>query len=167
MNRLLIIKYYFWGFAMNVKRILLIGLILVAVVASLSIVSANSSTNVGGFDFNIPDGFTESKEYEKIDVNYTYTADNETISFNESVKIFEKDEDAIAISVMEFDSPDDAKKIQNADKNYLNGTVKTINGHEGVSTKYEGAYGFIYCKDNYKISVGITDKSLLETVVPK
>ena len=153
---------------MNIKRILLIGLILVAVAASLSIVSADSSVKVGGIDFNIPDGFDENKSVAIDGANGSYnTLDSGKIPCNMSFKGFDKGKDTIGIMVFEFDSPDGAKKAQDYDKDHLGGTAKTVNGHEGVYFEQNGSYAFHYCKDKTYVSVETKDKSLIEKVVPK
>ena len=151
---------------MNVKRIVLIGLILVAVAASLSIVAADSSVKVGGIDFNIPGGFTE--EYAK-DGDAVIDTDDGKVSGTAHMRGFARGIDTIFIMVDEFDSPEDAKKALDLEKKDLNGTSKTLNGHEGMScyTKDNGVYNFAYCKDKYFILVGSTDESLLESIVPK
>lgn len=152
---------------MNIKRMLLIGLILVAVAASLSIVSADSSVKVGEFNFNIPDGYDENKSVAMDHVNGSYnTIGGGEVPCTMAMKGFDKGKDTIGIMVFEFDSPDDAKKAQDYDKELANGTAKTINGHDGVYFETNGVYAFHYCKDKYYISVE-TSESLLEKVVPK
>ena len=152
---------------MNVKRILLIGLILVAVAASISFVAADSSVKVGGIDFNIPDGFTENEEAALDSNSARFPMDDGDIQCVGSYKEFRKGSDGIGIEVYEFDSPDDAKIAQDHDMKSFNGTKKTINGHEGIYLKGNGIYGFNFCKDNCYISVGSTDESLLEKIVSK
>lgn len=112
---------------MNVKRILLIGLILVAAVASLSFVSADSSVKVGGMDFNIPDGFSENESFAQDGKDNTIDG---AFPHKLSTKLFNDGTDLVAIEVLEFDSPDDAKKMYDHDKASLTGT-KTVNGKEG------------------------------------
>ena len=149
---------------MNFKRLLLIGLILVAVAASLSVVSADSSVKVDGIDFNIPDGFSENKTLEQNGVNTTYNNQTPVQVF---MKGFTNDNGAIVIIVMEFNSPDDVKKVQDDLKQEIN-TTKTINGKEGVYEKDEsGSATFTYGQDKCLIMVVSTDDSLLESIITK
>lgn len=149
---------------MNFKRLLLIGLILVAVAASLSVVSADSSVKVDGIDFNIPDGFSENKTLEQNGVNSTYNNQTPVQVF---MKGFSKGNDAIVIIVMEFNSPDDVKKVQDDLKEEIN-TTKTINGKEGIyETDETGSVSFGYAQDKCLVMIVSTDGSLLESIIPK
>ena len=152
---------------MNIKRILLIGLILVAVAASLSIVSADNSVKVGGIDFNIPDGFTENETMALDHVSGSYPSNDGELSCSMSFKGFKNGKNSIAIGVIEFDSQVDAKKAYDYAEENVNVTSKTVNGHERICYKETPLCEFDYCTDKYFISITVSDESLLEKVVPK
>lgn len=152
---------------MNLKRALLIFLILVAAVASLTVVSAESSVKVDGIDFKVPDGFTENK------LNAQDGADRDAGNFTYKwfLKTFEKNSTYLHIIVMDFNSSDDAKNAYGEITKGGMGTAKIVNGktgicQEGVSEDGKGS-AFIYCKDKCIVSINTNDKSLFEKVVPK
>lgn len=147
---------------MNVKRILIIGLVLVAVVASLSFVAADSSVKVGGMDFNVPDGFSENESFAQNGKDNTIDGD---FPHKLSTKLFSDGNDLVAIEVLEFDSADNAKKMYEHDKTSLTGT-KTVNGKEGLYGTSDNISTFVYCKDKYVIMVLASNESLFESVVP-
>ena len=152
---------------MNVKRILLIGLVLVAVAASISFVAADSSVKVGGIDFSIPDGYNENASLAMDEVSGTYPTKDGDVPCKLSHKEFEKGKDAISIKVFSCDSPDDAKKIFEYDQGLLNGTEKTINGQKGSYLNETDHVEFFYYKDSNYIAVAANDGSLLDKLVPK
>ena len=149
---------------MNIKRLLLIFLILVAAVASLSIVSADNSVKVGGIDFNIPDGFSEDKAYAKDGIKVLYADQFHT---NGYMKEFDNGGSNIGIRVMEFNSTDEVKKVYEFDKDRIGGT-KSINGKDGVYGETgDGFASFSFCKDKKYVIVSTNDESLFEKVIPK
>ena len=149
---------------MNFKRVFLIFLILVAGVASLSIVSADSSVNYKGADFNIPDGFSENKSFEQDGVDISF---NNQIPAKMSAKSYVNGDKMIVLGTFEFNSSDDAKKAFDFSKNFANGT-KTISGKDGIySLDGDGFFGFNYLDGKTIRVVSASDESLVEKVIPK
>ena len=138
-----------------------------AVAVSLNIVSADNSVNIGGIDFNIPDGYIENEAVAMDHESGKYPTNDGKLPCNISFKGFDKGNDNIGIYVTEFDSPDDAKKVMDYDKKVNNRSSKTVNGNNGTLQKNNKNCQFAYCKDNYYIYIGTTDESLLESIVPK
>lgn len=156
---------------MNIKRIVLVSIILMIAISSLSIVSAgwfdfsSQTTEVNGLSFKVPGGFNE----------------NTSMSDNES-KVFYKDNDSLSINVysndlkkMELPSDGQTETIFHG-ANSMTGTYSskssttyknaTINNQKGVlGNSSDGDFSFQYTNGTKFVSIVAPDESIINEVM--
>ena len=162
---------------MDSKKIFfVIALALFAIISIASVsafdlfgTSGESTTTVGGYEFNIPDGFEKNESFECI--NETTTEGAATFIVN--AEGFQKsDNEVIYIHVADYSVPGyEANLTTNQLKQSGLGDPKTINGIEGLMAKNQfddlKVTAFFYAKGGDLITVMSTDESLLEKIIPK
>ncbi|MBR5504461.1 MAG: hypothetical protein IKV87_08485 [Methanobrevibacter sp.] len=160
--------------------ILLVALSFLAIVSIASVSALDSAggdnlttATVGGYEFNIPDGWVKNDSYET--VNETVSSGGGTFLVN--AEGFQKGEnDIIYIHVTDYCIEN---YVVNITKDHVRmmgmGENATINGHEGLLGQKEFSdpssdlkcYVFYYDRGGDLVTVMATDESLLEQVIPE
>ena len=162
---------------MDSKKIVLVTALAFLAIISIASVSAwdlfgtssESTTTVGGYEFNIPDGYEKNESYECI--NETTTEGPATFYVN--AEGFQKgDDEVIYIHVADYSVPGYETNLTTDHlKQSGLGDSKIINGIEGLIAKNEfddlNVTAFFYAKGGDLITVMSTDESLLEQIIPE
>ena len=141
---------------MSKKWIFVSSLILIFIVMSISVVSADDNNIVlGEISFKIPSDYDECVDFEI--TNHTKNYGNMTIK--ESHRTFcNKDGKYLGITVDEFSKPTSLKDLK------INGDEKTIGSQEGIHS-YDDLNFFKFEKDGKIITVSYEDESIIEKVI--
>lgn len=147
---------------MNLKRVLLISLILIALAASLTVVSADKAIKIDGVNFNIPDGFEENKSSSVDGIELTYANEYDAKGYG---KLFSDGNDEIIIMILEPESvsADDLNEFDVS----RGCTSKTINGIEGLYSGDGEDFSFSFIEDGKYCVITASNEGLFESVVPK
>ena len=163
---------------MDSRKIILVVALSVLAIVSIASVSAldlggdsETTTTVGGYEFNIPDGWVKNDSYELV---------NETVSsgggiFLVNAEGFQKgNDDIIYIYVADYCIENYTVNITKEHVQLMGmGDKATINGHEGLLGQKEfsdpnsdlNCHIFYYEKGGDLVTVMATDESLLEQVI--
>lgn len=151
---------------MNKKILVMLSLVLILCIGTVSAFDLgsilgggsdeNETVTVEGFDFNIPEGFSENPDY---------AVDNETvddgISYKMNGKSYEKGNDVFVILVTEYEGMEVTDEVVSL----IGGDSKTINGIDGY-LKEDGDYQvFSYPKDGKLIVISATDEDIIGEVL--
>lgn len=142
----------------NIKRIL-IGLAILCILSvTITSIYATQNTNVGGINFNIPNGFTEDTTYGD---NGVIEPDG-VISYTRGY--YDSSMHIIHISVCIYDG---WKTITVDDIINDTQTKETINGHEGLVERDpdNGLYHFSYFDGDVLCTVSVEDENLFEQII--
>lgn len=130
-------------------------IVIMTVLGTVTLVSADDNVNVAGIDFNIPEGFEENTTYtgqvysdgDYVDVEYnTYTDGS----------------DSIEIMVKTAPEGKEYTSLEPGEGDYS----KTINGIDGYyNDDIEGYECFTFIKDGKNISVLSNNGDLIEKVI--
>lgn len=114
----------------------------------------NETVNIGGLDFNIPDGFEEevSSKFVKDTVD-TLKKDG----INTTGKGYVKDSTAVGIFVSNYS---DLNESDDVIKSKLEGNATKINGVDGF-LKHDSDYTFTYTKDKCLVLIQTNDKDVI------
>ena len=134
---------------MNAKKILVCFLILIAVVATLSFVSAEPK-------FNTPNGFT-ADDSQKV-VNKASDFSGVSAQMNRTVLV--NGDKNITVDTFLPEKGVDLYPSGNT-------VMKNVSGVEGLYTEKDGRFIFVYSSDNQFVQVDAPSVELLEQVVAK
>ena len=134
---------------MNAKKILVCFLILIAVVATLSFVSAEPK-------FNTPNGFT-ADDSQKV-VNKASDFSGVSAQMNRTVLV--NGDKNITVDTFLPEKGGDLSPSGNT-------VMKNVSGVEGLYTEKDGRFIFVYSSDNQFVQVDAPSAELLEQVVAK
>lgn len=151
---------------MNTKKIVIIGLILIAASTCLSAIATASDSNfvvngntisIHNIEFNIPDGYTEDESKRDTTSGDSSGWSTDTHEYQTQLKNSDK---VINISIRytegasmtEYTLGDDSK-------------TDTINGHSGSYVERDGNAEFAYIVDGEGIRITAPDRSTLEEVI--
>ncbi len=134
---------------MNAKKILVCFLILIAVVATLSFVSAEPK-------FNTPNGFT-ADDSQKV-VNKASDFSGVSAQMNRTVLV--NGDKNITVDTFLPEKGVDLSPSGNT-------VMKNVSGVEGLYTEKDGRFIFVYSSDNQFVQVDAPSAELLEQVVAK
>lgn len=133
------------------KKIISVLLVLIAAVAFGSVVYAAETVTIGGFDFNVPDGFTEDKSHAIVNME----KEQGGIKYINNGKLFENDKgDVVNILVAKYDG----HKVTNKIAKGIADEPKTIGGVDGDIVHNGTFTSFDYAKE---------DKLLVITTIMK
>ena len=141
---------------MNKMGIICSSLLLIIILLSIGIVSANdNNVDIAGISFNIPSEYNEKPDFEiKGNVrNYG----NMTITENHKT-FCDKDGKYLGITVEEFSKPTSLKDLK------VSGDEKTIGSVKGIFSQGDLNF-FKYEKDNKIVTVSYDDESIIESVI--
>ena len=158
---------------MNIKKILCISLVAVAIVFSLSVVSAgwfDSTIDVDGIQFNIPSGYDEGNTSDYSIERYIEGVEEDYENYSVDTKVFEKDTPDpqhpgvavyphyIVISVI---SDAEDLSLENV-TNYTELSDKTVNNKEGLINSSDTSYGkdlseFYYVENGKLVRIYLYD----------
>ena len=127
------------------KKWIILCIFLVAVSASLAVVSANSLP-VGGIDFTIPDGYQMDDSFGGVDSEGVIRAAG-----------FDNGDDRIEISVSNTKTVDDYKDDTFSDK-----TIGDISGFIGEE---DNGVVFVYEQDGQAVKILAPDEDTVKTII--
>lgn len=114
--------------------------------------------NIGGIDFNIPDGFKE----DTVSFENNVEDSSPYLKLNLSSKTFFNDTDSISIGVSSSTIP--AKDVAEL-ASLLGGNTTTIKGIAGYEYDDGDSYGFCYDKDNKLVILLVPDKEVASDII--
>lgn len=168
----------------NKKTILIVAIVIIAIIALVCVAMGlfggltnqqNNITTVGGFQFNIPDGYKLDNLSSESEYEYTWelggslsglvavTNDSSkvpagVVAHNETSKVYNNGNKTIEIFI---EHPFNGSKIS-SDKLNLN---KTINGVQGQFKETSDHVEFVYVKDGHAIHIAAPDESLVSNII--
>lgn len=114
--------------------------------------------NIGGIDFNIPDGFKE----DTVSFENNVEDSNQYVKLNLSSKTFFNDTDSISIGVSSSSIPaNDVTELVSL----LGANSSSIKGIDGYEYDDGDSYGFCYVKDNKLVILLVPDKEVASDII--
>lgn len=143
---------------MNIKRIVLFAAVLMIIISSLSIVSADvldflggGDNNVNGIDFNIPEGFTRQ--------NVENGNDSVKANFTNQHTIF-------TIIVHNSDSKITPEGFNNDISNKFDAyQKKSISGHEGFMVNAKKRVYFTYLENDKVVEINAPNEKFISQLI--
>ena len=147
---------------MNRKIIAVLSLLIL--VAGASAVSAfsfddlmggdsNETVTIGGFDFNLPNGFEEDASYSK----EKESASVGSIDYTYDQKVFERGSTAVSILVADYGE----NKVTDEVVAAIGGNETTIAGTDGYLDFSNNIYAFSYAKNDKLVTITSSDKDVI------
>ena len=137
------------------KKLLGILLVLIAVVAIGTVVAASETVEIEGFEFTVPDGFTEDPTHETVNV----VKEQNGVTFTSNGKLYQNDDgDVVNVLVAEYDGvevTDDVAAV-------LGGDAKTIAGIDGYVIPNGTLTSFEFPNDGNLVVLSTNNEDILE-----
>ncbi len=137
------------------KKILGVLLVLIATVAIGSVVYASETVTIDGFDFNVPDGFTEDESHETVNVEKEIGG----IKYVNNGKLFQNSEgDVVNILVADYGDYEVTDEIAAG----VADEPKTIGGIDGYIQQNGTFTSFDYAKDGKLVVITTNNEDAIE-----
>lgn len=153
---------------MDIKKICIILAVMLLAIAAAGSVSAFSlgdifgsdedDINVGGIDFEVPDGYVSNNAYDQKD---NITVDDSGLQTKTNTRGFTKGNDVLYIMVIEYEGLD----VDDSFAGFLGGEVTTFADQQGY-LNVDGIYSaFDYACDGKLVILTATDENVFEEVI--
>ena len=137
------------------KKLLGILLVLIAVVAIGTVVAASETVEIEGFEFTVPDGFTEDPTYETVNV----VKEQNGVTFTSNGKLYQNDDgDVVNVLVAEYDGVEVTDDVAAG----LGGDAKTIAGIDGYVIPNGTLTSFEFPNDGNLVVLSTNNEDILE-----
>ena len=137
------------------KKLLGILLVLIAVVAIGTVVAASETVEIEGFEFTVPDGFTEDPTHETVNV----VKEQNGVTFTSNGKLYQNDDgDVVNVLVAEYDGVEVTDDVVAG----LGGDAKTIAGIDGYVIPNGTLTSFEFPNDGNLVVLSTNNEDILE-----
>ena len=137
------------------KKLLGILLVLIAVVAIGTVVAASETVEIEGFEFTVPDGFTEDPTHETVNV----VKEQNGVTFTSNGKLYQNDDgDVVNVLVAEYDGVEVTDDVAAG----LGGDSKTIAGIDGYVIPNGTLTSFEFPNDGNLVVLSTNNEDILE-----
>ena len=137
------------------KKLLGILLVLIAVVAICTVVAASETVEIEGFEFTVPDGFTEDPTHETVNV----VKEQNGVTFTSNGKLYQNDDgDVVNVLVAEYDGVEVTDDVAAG----LGGDAKTIAGIDGYVIPNGTLTSFEFPNDGNLVVLSTNNEDILE-----
>ena len=137
------------------KKLLGILLVLIAVVAIGTVVAASETVEIEGFEFTVPDGFTEDPTHETVNV----VKEQNGVTFTSNGKLYQNDDgDVVNVLVAEYDGVEVTDDVAAG----LGVDAKTIAGIDGYVIPNGTLTSFEFPNDGNLVVLSTNNEDILE-----
>lgn len=137
------------------KKLLGILLVLIAVVAIGTVVAVSETVEIEGFEFTVPDGFTEDPTHETVNV----VKEQNGVTFTSNGKLYQNDDgDVVNVLVAEYDGVEVTDDVAAG----LGGDAKTIAGIDGYVIPNGTLTSFEFPNDGNLVVLSTNNEDILE-----
>ena len=137
------------------KKLLGILLVLIAVVAIGTVVAASETVEIEGFEFTVPDGFTEDPTHETVNV----VKEQNGVTFTSNGKLYQNDDgDVVNVLVAEYDGVEVTDDVAAG----LGGDARTIAAIDGYVIPNGTLTSFEFPNDGNLVVLSTNNEDILE-----